>query len=125
MGSWKALVVDDSSTMRQLLVFALRRIPGLTCTEAVDGSDGLRCLERENFDIVVTDINMPVMDGLALVQQIRERAPSHKVPIVVVTTEGAEEDQRRLINAGANAFITKPVQAQILLSRVRELLHAG
>ena len=109
--------------MRQLIVFALSRIRGLTCTEADDGVDALKKLANMRFDIVITDINMPIMDGLKLVKRIRSDAIHRDVPIVIITTEGAEEDRQRALQLGANVYITKPIQAPQVISKVKELLH--
>jgi two-component system, chemotaxis family, chemotaxis protein CheY len=117
-----ALVVEDSPMMRQLLVFALSRVKQLRITEADDGVDGLRKLAGGKFDIILTDINMPIMDGLKLVKRVRTD-PVHKdVPIVIITTESAEEDRQRALSLGANAYITKPIQAPQVIAKVRELL---
>ncbi len=108
--------------MRQLLVFALSRVGQLRITEADDGVDGLRKLASGRYDIILTDINMPIMDGLKLVKRVRID-PVHKdVPIVIITTESAEEDRQRALALGANAYITKPIQAPIVIAKVRELL---
>jgi two-component system chemotaxis response regulator CheY len=108
--------------MRQLLVFALARVKNLRVTEADDGVDGLRKLASARYDIIVTDINMPIMDGLKLVKRVRTD-PVHKdVPIVIITTESAEEDRQRALSLGANAYITKPIQAPQVIAKVRELL---
>jgi two-component system chemotaxis response regulator CheY len=120
---FRCLVVEDSPTMRQLLVFALARIAGLKVVEAEDGVDALRKLTSGPFDIILTDINMPIMDGLKLVRRVR-MDPAHKeVPIVVITTEVGDEDRRRAMDLGANAYLTKPIQAQRVIATVRELLH--
>jgi two-component system chemotaxis response regulator CheY len=117
-----ALVVEDSPMMRQLLVFALSRVKQLRITEADDGVDGLRKLAGGKFDIILTDINMPIMDGLKLVKRVRTD-PVHKdVPIVIITTESAEEDRQRALSLGANAYITKPIQAPQVIAKVKELL---
>ena len=117
-----ALVVEDSPMMRQLLVFALSRVKQLRVTEADDGVDGLRKLAGGQFDIILTDINMPIMDGLKLVKRVRTD-PIHKdVPIVIITTESAEEDRQRALSLGANAYITKPIQAPQVIAKVKELL---
>ena len=79
--------------MRQLLVFALARIKQLTVTEAEDGVDGLRKLAQGKFDLIITDINMPIMDGLKLVQRIRSDETHKDVPIIIITTEGSQEDR--------------------------------
>jgi two-component system chemotaxis response regulator CheY len=116
------LVVEDSPMMRQLLVFALSRVKHLKVTEADDGVDGLRKLATGKFDIILTDINMPIMDGLKLVKRVRTD-PVHKdVPIIVITTESAEEDRQRALSLGANAYITKPIQAPQVIAKVKELL---
>ena len=108
--------------MRQLLVFALSRVKQVKVTEADDGVDGLRKLATTKFDIILTDINMPIMDGLKLVRRVRTD-PVHKdVPIVIITTESAEEDRQRALALGANAYITKPIQAPQVIAKVRELL---
>ena len=111
--------------MRQLLVFALSRVKNLVVTEAEDGIDGLRKLAARKFDIVLTDINMPIMDGLKLVKRVRTD-PVHKdVPIVIITTETAAEDRERALQLGANAYITKPIQAPVVIAKVKELLGLG
>ena len=92
-----ALVVEDSPTMRQLICFALRRIKGLEVVEADDGVDGLKKLSDSRFDILITDINMPVMDGLKLVSLVRKDEIHKDIPIVIITTEGAAEDRQRAI----------------------------
>jgi two-component system chemotaxis response regulator CheY len=116
------LVVEDSPMMRQLLVLALSRLKNLKVTEADDGVDGLRKLAGGKFDIIITDINMPIMDGLKLVKRVRSD-PTHKdVPIVIITTEGSNEDRSRALQLGANAYITKPIQAPQVIAKVKELL---
>ena len=122
MAEYSCLVVEDSPMMRQLVVFALGRISNLSVTEADDGVDGLRKLAAGKFDIILTDINMPIMDGLKLVKRVRTD-PVHKdVPIVIITTESAEEDRQRALSLGANAYITKPIQAPQVIAKVKELL---
>jgi two-component system chemotaxis response regulator CheY len=117
-----ALVVEDSPTMRQLISFALRRIKGLEVEEADDGVDGLKKLSEQQFDILITDINMPVMDGLKLVSLVRKDETHKDIPIVIITTEGAAEDRQRAMSLGANAYITKPIQAPQVINCVKKLL---
>ena len=119
---FSCLVVEDSPMMRQLLVFALSRVKNLKVVEADDGVDGLRKLAAGKFDIILTDINMPIMDGLKLVKRIRID-PVHKdTPVIIITTEGSVEDRKRAIELGANAYITKPIQAPQVIAKVKELL---
>jgi two-component system chemotaxis response regulator CheY len=108
--------------MRQLLVFALARIKVLKVVEADDGVDALRKLTTAKFDLIITDINMPVLDGLKLVKKIRSDEVHKDVPIMIVTTEGSAEDRQRALQLGANAYITKPIQAPQVIAKVKELL---
>ncbi len=117
-----ALVVEDSPPMRKMIVFALSRIRGLTVVEADDGVDALRRIAGTKFDIIITDINMPILDGLKLVKRLRADESYKDVPIIILTTEGAEEDRQRPLELGANAYITKPIQAPQVLSMVKEIL---
>jgi two-component system chemotaxis response regulator CheY len=122
MTDFSCLVVEDSPMMRQLLVFALARVRRIQVTEADDGVDALRKLATQKFDLILTDINMPVMDGLKLVKRIRADANHANTPIVVITTEGSTEDRQRAMALGANAYITKPIQAPQVIQKVKELL---
>ena len=115
--STSCLVVEDSPMMRQLLVFALARIKGLKVTEAEDGVDGLRKLAADRFDLVITDINMPIMDGLKLVKRIRSDEVHKDTPIIVITTEGSQEDRQRAMSLGATAYITNPIQAPQVIAQ--------
>jgi len=108
--------------MRQLIVFALNRVHELEVIEADDGVDAMRKLAGAKFDIVVTDINMPIMDGLKLVKRIRSDEHHKNVPIIIITTEGSQEDRSRALALGANAYITKPIQAPQVIAKVKELL---
>ena len=122
MPEYNFLVVEDSPTMRQLITFALKRIPGSKVIEANDGIDALKKLSTQKFDIILTDINMPIMDGLKLVSMVRND-PVHKaIPIVIITTEGADEDRKRGLALGANAYIAKPIQTADLLSVVGKII---
>ena len=120
-----ALVVEDSPPMRKMIVFALSRVRELDVVEADDGVDALRRIASTKFDIIITDINMPILDGLKLVKRLRADDAYKDVPIVIITTEGAEEDRQRALALGANAYITKPIQAQQVISLVREILGLG
>lgn len=122
MSDYSCLVVEDSPMMRQLIVFALARVKRVQITEAEDGVDALRKLAGQKFDLILTDINMPVMDGLKLVKRIRSDATHAQTPIVVITTEGSNEDRARAMALGANAYITKPIQAPQVIQKVKELL---
>lgn len=123
MPEYKILIIEDSPTMRQLIAFALKRLQGVRIVEASDGVDGLKKLSSEKFDLILTDINMPIMDGLKLVSLVRNDANYRTTPIVVITTEGAQEDRERALALGANDYITKPIQANRILDLARALLN--
>jgi two-component system chemotaxis response regulator CheY len=122
MAEHRILIVEDSPTMRQLLVFALRRLKGVEIVEAEDGMDGLRKVSSDPFDIALIDINMPVMDGLKLIRLMRSEDALKDIPVVVITTEGASEDRDRALALGANEYLTKPIQANRVLAVVKDLL---
>jgi two-component system chemotaxis response regulator CheY len=122
MPEYKILIIEDSPTMRQLIAFALKRLQKVRIVEANDGVDGLKKLSSEKFDLILTDINMPVMDGLKLVSLVRNDANYRTTPIVVITTEGAREDRARALSLGANDYVTKPIQAGKILELARSLL---
>jgi two-component system chemotaxis response regulator CheY len=119
----RALVVEDSTSLRKSLVTALKRVPGLTCVEADNGAEGLKRLGQEPFDIVLTDINMPVLDGLKLISAVRALPQHASTPIVVITTESDDKDRERALALGANRYMIKPVQAPEVIAAVKELLN--
>ena len=123
MEGLRFLVVEDSPTMRQLISFSLKRFKGCKIVEAVDGVDALKKLQMEEVDMILTDINMPVMDGLKLVSLIRQNAKTKELPIIIITTEGAQEDRDRGLALGANAYISKPIQSSHLLKVIGDLLE--
>jgi len=120
-----ALIVDDSPAMRRQLAAALQRVPGLKAVEAGDGADAWRKLASGTFDILLTDINMPTLDGLKLISLVRAGGMHQRVPIVVITTEGAEADRRRALSLGADGYLVKPVQSNQVVEAVKLLLRLG
>ena len=123
MAALKVLIVDDSPTMRQLIIFALKRIADFQMVEASDGLDGLKKLGADKFDLILTDLHMPVMDGLKLIAMLRNDPNYRTVPIVIITTEGAVDDRDRALAIGADACITKPIQNLQILDTVKGLLN--
>ena len=122
MARFRILVVEDSPTMRQLITFTLKRLKDVEIVEACDGVDGLKKISAGKFDIIFTDINMPIMDGLKLVSLVKNDPANKDIPIVVITTEGGQEDRDRALALGANSYITKPIQATNLLATATQLL---
>jgi two-component system chemotaxis response regulator CheY len=116
-----ALVVDDSAAVRKQVGLTLQRI-GLNTVEAEDGAAAWRQLQAGDADIILTDVNMPVMDGLKLISLVRSVESHQRTPIVVITSESADEDRRRAEGLGASAYLLKPVQVHRLVRVVRRLL---
>ena len=114
------LVVDDSSTMRQLLKMMLAKCTPCRISEAADGQEAFEKIEKEQFDLVLTDVNMPRMDGLDLVRKVRGES-SADLPMIIITTKGAEADRDRGLELGATAYITKPVSGNKLADTVNSI----
>jgi two-component system chemotaxis response regulator CheY len=124
MAKRRILIVEDSPTMRQLLVFALSPLRDVEIVEAQDGMDGLRKVSGDTFDLALIDINMPIMDGLKLISLMRGDDAMKDIPIVVITTEGAQEDRDRALQLGADEYLTKPIQTNRVLAVAKSLLKA-
>ena len=118
----RILVVEDSPAMRQLICFALKKVEGLEVMEANDGVDGLSKLAGKTFDLLIVDINMPIMDGLKLIDMVRKNDDHKDIPIIIITTESAEEDRQRAMALGVNEYLTKPVQSQQIVESAKNLL---
>lgn len=118
----RVLVVDDSATMRMYISITLRKlISGVSVSEAVNGADALRKMQEKDFDLVLTDMMMPEMDGAQLIDNIR-RSLRRTTPIVVITTRGEERERDSGLAQGANGYITKPVNVHELKEAVRKFL---
>ncbi len=116
------IVVEDSPTMRQLITFALKKLPDCSVVEASNGVDALNKLSSGSFDLILADINMPVMDGLKLIGTLRDDPKYKRTPIIIITTEGAEEDRKKAMAIGATAYLTKPIHTDELLKMVSEFI---
>ncbi|WP_022661053.1 response regulator [Paucidesulfovibrio longus] len=116
------LIVDDSKTVRNLVAFIMKK-EGFRVTTAEDGLDGLEKLYGAGqVDLVVSDINMPRMDGLTFIKALREQDAYRDLPIVVLSTEGEEHDIDSAITIGANIYMVKPAQPEKLMRNVKMLL---
>ena len=116
------LTVDDSRTMRDMLMLALKDA-GYRVVQAEDGVHGLEVLRAENPDIVITDINMPRLDGFGLIEQVRGGTRHRDRPILVLTTESSDEKKARARAAGATGWIVKPFDTDKLVAAVRRVAH--
>lgn len=118
----KLLIVDDSTMLRDMLNYALNEGGYSNVVEAVDGIDGLEKAKANNFDLIITDINMPNMDGLTLIQELRKIPLYSKKPILVLTTERSDEMKAKGKAAGATGWIVKPFVPDQLLKAVNIVL---
>ena len=127
MSEVRALIVDDSSVMRKIVERSLRQagLEPLVVREAGSGVEGLDVLRTEHVDLILTDINMPGMDGLEFVRQISAQNLAPGVPVVMITTESSEEHVKKAIMAGARGYIRKPFTAEQVKERVLPLVHVA
>jgi len=126
MSEVRTLIVDDSSVMRKIVERSLRQagLDTLLVFEAGSGIDGLELLKAEHVDLILSDINMPSMDGLEFLRQVRAQNLAPGVPVVMITTESSEEHVKQAILAGAQGYIRKPFTPEQVKERVFPLLHA-
>ncbi len=116
------LIVDDSKTVRNLVAFIMKK-EGFKVTVAEDGLDGLEKLYAAGkVDLIISDINMPRMDGYTFIKTVREQDVYRDIPIVVLSTEGQEKDIQAGLNLGANMYMVKPAQPEKMLRNVKMLL---
>lgn len=116
------LIVDDSKTVRNLVAFIMKK-EGFKVTTAEDGLDGLEKLyAAEQVDLIVSDVNMPRMDGLSFIKTVREHETYRDIPIVVLPTEGQDKDIQIGLTIGANLYMVKPAQPEKLVRNVKMLL---
>jgi len=118
----RILIVEDSATMRSLLAPSLEdlEIP-VKIVEAKSGFEALRFLPRDTFDLVVTDINMPDINGLELVSFIRNNEKYAEIPLVIISTEGSDRDRDKGLGLGADAYLVKPFDPEMLRQVVTDL----
>lgn len=117
----KVLIVDDAASMRQMVSFTLKR-GGYEVLEAENGQDALNKLQSESADLVITDLNMPVMDGITLIQNLRRMPAMKSKPILMLTTEGLASKKEQGKAAGASGWVIKPFDPEKLLQTVAKVL---
>ena len=118
----KFLVVDDSPTMRRIVCNALRDIGYSEVVEAEDGNDALDKIDAHTFEFIITDWNMPNMNGLDLTKSIRDHDQIGEIPILMITTRGMQEDVIAAMQARVNNYIVKPYTAKILREKIDMIL---
>jgi len=119
--SARILTVDDSASIRLTTNVALSTA-GYSVSEAVNGADGLAKAQAERFDLIVTDLNMPIMDGLTMIEELRKIPSQTGIPIIFLTTESDAALKTRAKNAGATGWLTKPFDPENLVKIVRKVL---
>lgn len=120
----RVLVADDSETMRMFIFFHLLKIlPGVKLIEAQNGAEAVEKLNHGDVDLILTDMNMPVMDGLGLIRTVRTGL-GKDTPIIVITTKGKQDERDRGIELGANGYITKPLNPREFRETILRVLSA-
>jgi two-component system chemotaxis response regulator CheY len=119
----KVLVVDDSRAMRAYVRGALRESLDCEVVEAGSGFEALRLLPRDTYGVVVTDINMPDINGLELIRFIRQSDRHRQVPIIIISTQAKDRDHERAVELGADRFLSKPFQPEEIVDAVSQLLQ--
>ena len=117
----KIMTVDDSATIRQMVALTLRDA-GYEVLEAVDGRDALERLAKESVDMLITDLNMPNLDGVGLIREVRAQPANRFIPIIMLTTESHDSKKQEGKAAGASGWIVKPFKPEQLLGVVRMVL---
>jgi two-component system chemotaxis response regulator CheY len=117
----RIMTVDDSASMRQMVGFTLKQ-HGYDITEAVNGAEALKKLEKEKIDMLITDINMPELDGIGLVRKVRDNPAYKFIPIIILTTEFQAEKKEEGKAAGATGWIVKPFRPDQLVAVVKKVM---
>ncbi|MFH1014739.1 MAG: response regulator [Nitrospirota bacterium] len=117
------LIVEDSTTTRSLIRAVIEELGDFNIVEAPTGFDALKLLPAQDFDLVVTDINMPDITGLELINFVKSNQRYSNIPLIIITTEKSEEDKKRGMALGATAYVTKPFKASELQDVVRKVLN--
>jgi two-component system chemotaxis response regulator CheY len=118
----KVLVVEDSTTMRSLIASTVEELPGFTVIAVGNGFEALKILPSQPFDLIITDINMPDINGLEIVNFVKNHPNYRTIPLIIVSTEQSEEDIKKGLALGASAYVTKPFNPDELRKTVQGLL---
>lgn len=122
----KILIVEDSATMRSLIASTIEEMGGFELVQASSGFEALKALPSQHFDMLITDLNMPDINGLEIIKFVKEHPTYKNIPLVVVTTQVGEEDRKKGLALGASDYVTKPFEPDDLKKVVRRILkHEG
>ncbi|MEW5739259.1 MAG: response regulator [Myxococcota bacterium] len=125
MSTHKVLIVEDSRATRELLAAALSALDGVEVHTAVSGFEALKVLPRHRFALIITDINMPDINGLELINFVKKNPHYKETPLFVVTTEGRQQDRDRGLQLGASEYVVKPFEAADISALVKRYLKLG
>ena len=118
----KVLIVEDSKATRELLATTVEMISGVEVVCAVSGFEALKVLPRFQFALIITDINMPDINGLELINFVKRNPHYRDTPLFVVTTEGRDQDRARGLALGASEYLIKPFESEVLVALVKQYL---
>lgn len=122
----KILVVEDSPTTRAMIISAIEEVAGgLEIFESKNGFEALKLLPHHSFDLIITDINMPDINGLELVSFVKRNQAYRHIPLIIITTEGSERDREKGISLGANEYLVKPFNPEMLQNVVKKYIKKG
>jgi two-component system, chemotaxis family, chemotaxis protein CheY len=117
------LVVEDSKAIRSMIRVSLEEAGGFYAVEAGNGFEALKTLPTRRFDLIITDINMPDINGLELIGYVKSNPTYRDIPLIIVSTEKSEEDKKRGISLGASGYVVKPFRKEELMSMVTKVLE--
>jgi two-component system chemotaxis response regulator CheY len=118
----RILVTEDSATMRSLLVATIEALGDYEVVEAASGFEALRLLPREKVDLIITDINMPDINGLELINYVRKSDTYRTTPLFIISTEGREKDVEKGLSLGANEYLVKPIDPERLQTLINQYI---
>ena len=119
----KILVVEDSPTTRAMIISAIEEVAGgLEIFESKNGFEALKLLPHHSFDLIITDINMPDINGLELVSFVKRNQAYRHIPLIIITTEGSERDREKGLSLGANEYLVKPFNPEMLQNVVKKYI---
>lgn len=117
------LIVEDSETTRSLIRAVIEEMDDFNIIEASSGFEALKILPTERFHLIITDINMPDINGIELIRFVKTNPFYKDIPLIIITTERSEEDRKKGMSLGASAYITKPFKAEELKEAIRKVLN--
>ena len=125
MSNRQILIAEDSAVTRAFIVSVLEEIENFNIIEASSGFEALKQLPRQKFHMIITDINMPDINGLELINFVKSNSQYATIPLIVVTTEGSERDREKGLALGADEYLVKPIDPDILQELVRKYLSSS